>query len=190
MLGDPDSGYELIRNNTAGRGADKLGAVVLDATGITQSSELSQLFEFFGPTMRATAAAPGSWSSAPHPNWPRHPSEHIAQRALEGFTRSLGKELRKGCHRTARLRLARRQDRTVRPRVDAPLPALGQVRIRRRPGHPRRREGRRRPGQLGQAAAGQGRARDRCCPRYRRHHRRGPRPRRRPCHRRRHPGRR
>ena len=96
ILGDPDSGYELILNNTSGRGADKLGAVVLDATGITQSSELSLLFEFFGPTIRATAACARFVVIGTTPELAKTPGEQIAQRALEGFTRSLGKELRKG----------------------------------------------------------------------------------------------
>ncbi|HEY9315928.1 3-oxoacyl-ACP reductase [Williamsia sp.] len=96
ILGDPDSGYELILNNTAGRGADKLGAVVLDATGITQSAELSLLFEFFGPAIRETGSCARFVVIGTTPELAKTPGEQIAQRALEGFTRSLGKELRKG----------------------------------------------------------------------------------------------
>lgn len=96
ILGDPDSGYELIVNNTGGRGADKLGAVVLDATGITKSSELAQLFEFFGPTIRSAGSCARYVVMGTTPELAKTPGEQIAQRALEGFTRSLGKELRKG----------------------------------------------------------------------------------------------
>lgn len=88
--------YELIVNNTSGRGADKLGAAVLDATGITKSSELSQLFEFFAPTIRSAGNSARFVVIGTTPELIKNPSEHVAQRALEGFTRSLGKELRNG----------------------------------------------------------------------------------------------
>ena len=61
-----DTDYDLVGNNLGGRWADKFGGLVFDATGIT--------------TPDAAAS----------------PHERIAQRALEGFTRSLGKELRNG----------------------------------------------------------------------------------------------
>ena len=73
--------------------------------------------------------------------------ERIAQRALEGFTRSLGKELQQRRDDRPGLPVRRRQARRHRPRVHRPVPAVGQVGLRRRPGvlRRRRRLGRRPP---------------------------------------------
>lgn len=94
MLATPD--YDVIHNATSGRSADKLGALVFDATGITSPEELSQLFEFFGPNMRSLAPCARLLVIGTTPELVSDPDEHIAQRALEGFTRSVGKELLKG----------------------------------------------------------------------------------------------
>jgi len=89
-------GYDLISNNTGGRGADKLGAAVFDATGITAPAQLSALFEFFTPLMRSTGNSARFVVLGTHPELCRKPDEQIAQRALEGFTRSLAKEAQGG----------------------------------------------------------------------------------------------
>ncbi|MFT4200843.1 3-oxoacyl-ACP reductase [Gordonia sp. (in: high G+C Gram-positive bacteria)] len=89
-------GYDLISNNTGARGADKLGAAVFDATGISKPEELEALYEFFGPTMRQHGNSARFVVFGTHPELCRKADEQIAQRALEGFTRSLGKELRNG----------------------------------------------------------------------------------------------
>lgn len=94
MLSTPD--YDVIENATSGRSADKYGALVFDATGITSAAELSQLFEFFGPQMRSLAPCARLLVIGTTPELITDPDEHIAQRALEGFTRSVGKELLKG----------------------------------------------------------------------------------------------
>lgn len=94
MLSAPD--YTLIQNATSGRSADKYGALVFDATGITSPSELRQLFEFFGPQMRSLAPSARLLVLGTTPELVSDPNEHVAQRALEGFTRSVGKELQKG----------------------------------------------------------------------------------------------
>ncbi|MGB3303502.1 3-oxoacyl-ACP reductase [Gordonia sp. (in: high G+C Gram-positive bacteria)] len=88
--------YTLVENNAGSRGADKLGAVVFDATGITSPAELEQLFEFFGPQMRSAGNSARFVVLGTTPELTKDPNEHVAQRALEGFTRSLGKELRNG----------------------------------------------------------------------------------------------
>ena len=71
-------------------------ALVFDASGIDDSVDLHALWEFFHPTIRAVQTSgrvvvlgsiPGSCGS---------PREATAQRALEGFTRAVGKEVRKG----------------------------------------------------------------------------------------------
>ncbi|MCX2963729.1 3-oxoacyl-ACP reductase [Gordonia aquimaris] len=94
MLSAPD--YTLIQNATSGRSADKYGALVFDATGITSPAELRQLFEFFQPQMRSLAPSARLLVLGTTPELVSDPNEHVAQRALEGFTRSVGKELQKG----------------------------------------------------------------------------------------------
>jgi 3-oxoacyl-[acyl-carrier protein] reductase len=88
--------YDLVGDNLGGRWADSFGGLVFDATGITTPVGLKALYEFFTPLLRNLGSSgrvvvigttPGKTSSA---------DEQIAQRALEGFTRSLGKELRRG----------------------------------------------------------------------------------------------
>jgi len=88
--------YELISNNTTGRSADKFGGIVFDATGITTPAELEQLFEFFNPVMRSVAPCARFLVIGTTPELVKDPSEHVAQRALEGFTRSLAKEAQRG----------------------------------------------------------------------------------------------
>ncbi len=74
-----DAGVELVER------ADRYGALVFDASGIDRSADLRELFAFFSPAVAALApsgraivlAGPG-------------------QRALEGFVRSLAKEVRGG----------------------------------------------------------------------------------------------
>lgn len=73
----------------------KYGGLVFDATGITRLTELEQLFEFFQPEMRAMAASGRIVVLGTSPELVGG-EERIAQRALEGFTRSVAKELRRG----------------------------------------------------------------------------------------------
>ncbi|MGC4962812.1 3-oxoacyl-ACP reductase [Gordonia sp. DT101] len=94
ILTSPD--YDVIQNATTGRSADKYGALVFDATGITSPAELRELFEFFQPNMRSLAPSARFLVIGTTPELVSDPNEHIAQRALEGFTRSVGKELQKG----------------------------------------------------------------------------------------------
>ena len=88
--------YQLVVNNTGGRSADKLGGAVFDATGISSPAQLEQLFEFFTPIMRSTANSARLVVLGTTPELAASPDEQVAQRALEGFTRSLAKELRNG----------------------------------------------------------------------------------------------
>ena len=73
-------GYDLISNNTGGRGADKLGAAVFDATGITAPAQLSALFEFFTPLMRSTGNSARFVVLGTHPELCRKPDEHHGHR--------------------------------------------------------------------------------------------------------------
>jgi 3-oxoacyl-[acyl-carrier protein] reductase len=71
-------------------------ALIFDASGISRTEELRQLYDFFHPTIRSVRASGRVLVLGRPPQSCEDPRAHTAQRALEGFTRSVGKELRKG----------------------------------------------------------------------------------------------
>ncbi|MDT5148100.1 MAG: 3-oxoacyl-[acyl-carrier protein] reductase [Mycobacterium sp.] len=91
-----DQDYDVVGNNLGGRWADKFGGLVLDATGITTPAGLKGLHEFFTPVLRNLGHSARVVVVGTTPDAASSTDERIAQRALEGFTRSLGKELRNG----------------------------------------------------------------------------------------------
>lgn len=91
-----DKDYDLVGNNLGGRWADRFGGLVFDATGITAPDGLRGLYEFFTPLLRNLGHSGRVVVVGTTPDAAASPHERIAQRALEGFTRSLGKELRNG----------------------------------------------------------------------------------------------
>ncbi|MEJ6548607.1 3-oxoacyl-ACP reductase [Corynebacterium sp. USCH3] len=74
----------------------KRAALVFDATGITTPEELHQLFDFFNPQMRKLLPCARLVVIGTTPELVKDRDEHIVQRSLEGFTRSVAKELRRG----------------------------------------------------------------------------------------------
>jgi 3-oxoacyl-[acyl-carrier protein] reductase len=70
-------------------------ALVFDATGITDSTELVELQRFFHPNVRRVQRS-GRVVVLGTPPAGLPPRAATAQRALEGFTRSLGKEIGRG----------------------------------------------------------------------------------------------
>jgi 3-oxoacyl-[acyl-carrier protein] reductase len=88
--------YDLVRNNVGGRWADTFGGLVFDATGITTPEGLKALREFFTPVLRNVGSSGRVVVIGTTPDQTGSVDERIAQRALEGFTRSLGKELQHG----------------------------------------------------------------------------------------------
>ncbi|MCX2713114.1 3-oxoacyl-ACP reductase [Mycolicibacterium sp. J2] len=88
--------YDVVSNNIGGRWADSFGGLVFDATGITEPAGLKALYEFFTPVLRNLGPSGRVVVIGTTPSEAATPHEHIVQRALEGFTRSLGKELRHG----------------------------------------------------------------------------------------------
>jgi len=88
--------YDVVGNNIGGRWADTFGGLVLDATGITEPGALRGLYEFFTPLLRNLGPSARVVVLGSTPDEVSDADEHICQRALEGFTRSLGKELRRG----------------------------------------------------------------------------------------------
>ncbi|MBO0678436.1 3-oxoacyl-ACP reductase [Mycolicibacterium sp. S2-37] len=88
--------YEVVSNNIGGRWADAFGGLVYDATAITEPEGLKGLYEFFTPLLRNLTPNARLVVIGTTPDETSTPHEQIVQRALEGFTRSLGKEMRRG----------------------------------------------------------------------------------------------
>jgi 3-oxoacyl-[acyl-carrier protein] reductase len=75
---------------------DALGALVLDASGITRSEELRTVYELLHAHIRQIGPSGRLLVLATPPSAAADAREAVAQRALEGFTRSAAKELRAG----------------------------------------------------------------------------------------------
>ena len=75
---------------------DSFKALVFDATGIGSTGDLRDLRAFFGPTIRRIERSGRVIVLGTPPADCAAASEAIAQRALEGFTRSVAKEVRRG----------------------------------------------------------------------------------------------
>ncbi len=71
-------------------------ALVLDATGLVGSEDLADAYRFFHDTARRVSASGRIVVLGTPPSATGSPEEHVAQRALEGLVRSLGKEARRG----------------------------------------------------------------------------------------------
>jgi len=94
---------EPVRKVLAGAGVDVLdaaagphGALVFDATGIGDSSQLVALHGFFHPHARSLKSSGRVIVLGTPPQECATPREATAQRALEGLTRSIGKEFGRG----------------------------------------------------------------------------------------------
>jgi len=74
----------------------RYGALVFDATGIAESSQLEELHAFFHPTIRHVGTCARVVVLGTPPSAAKKPAEAVAQRALEGFTRAVGKEIGRG----------------------------------------------------------------------------------------------
>jgi 3-oxoacyl-[acyl-carrier protein] reductase len=71
-------------------------ALVFDATGISSTAELTSLQRFFSPVIRQLGTAGRVIVVGRTPELAANAEQQIAQRAIEGFTRSLGKEVKRG----------------------------------------------------------------------------------------------
>ncbi|HEY0775196.1 MAG TPA: 3-oxoacyl-ACP reductase [Nocardioidaceae bacterium] len=85
-----------ISNVTSAEGEQQYKGLVFDATGITTSADLVELQRFFTPLMRSLERNPRVVVIGTPPESTNSTEERVAQRALEGFTRSLGKEIGRG----------------------------------------------------------------------------------------------
>jgi 3-oxoacyl-[acyl-carrier protein] reductase len=86
---------EAAADDTSARG-EHVGALLFDATGIVDSTQMDALYRFFHDTARTVAASGRVVVLGRTPHACEHPRAWTAQRALQGLTRSLGKELHRG----------------------------------------------------------------------------------------------
>jgi 3-oxoacyl-[acyl-carrier protein] reductase len=89
------AGLGIAEVETAGEG-QRFKGLVFDASGITSTADLVRLQEFFTPVLRSLQACGRVVVLGTPPEATDTPEAHVAQRALEGFTRSLGKEVGHG----------------------------------------------------------------------------------------------
>jgi len=85
-----------IFNLDAATSADRFKALVFDATGIGSSDELLQAWSFLHPVVRRLLGCGRVIVLGTPPEDASGPSEAIAQRALEGLVRAIGKEVKQG----------------------------------------------------------------------------------------------
>lgn len=88
-------GLNLGAFNTGDK-ESKFKALIFDASGIAQSQDLQQLYAFFQPLMRQVSASGRVVVVGLNPQQAKTVAQATAQRALQGFVKSLAKELKKG----------------------------------------------------------------------------------------------
>jgi 3-oxoacyl-[acyl-carrier protein] reductase len=92
-----EAGAEVIRDVGAGPETDeRLGALIYDATGIRTTATLHDLYSFFHENITRLGPSGRLLVIGTPPEESDGVSQAIAQRALEGFTRSAAKEVRNG----------------------------------------------------------------------------------------------
>jgi 3-oxoacyl-[acyl-carrier protein] reductase len=101
-----------IFNPDAAPPEQRFKALVLDATGIESSEELTEAYAFLHPAIRRVMTSGRVIVLGTPPEQCAQPATAIAQRALEGLVRAIGKEVKKGA--TAQLIY-------VAPKADAQL---------------------------------------------------------------------
>jgi 3-oxoacyl-[acyl-carrier protein] reductase len=85
-----------IWNPEAATDQQRFKALVFDATGIRSSEQLTEAWAFLHPTIRRVLGSGRVIVLGTPPEDCESPAEAIAQRALEGLVRAVGKELRRG----------------------------------------------------------------------------------------------
>jgi 3-oxoacyl-[acyl-carrier protein] reductase len=89
-------GAAVVTAPPAGAPDERFKALVFDASGIKASSELRELWSFFGQTIRRVEKCGRVIVLGTPPADCADTREATAQRALEGFVRSIGKEVGRG----------------------------------------------------------------------------------------------
>ncbi|WP_200208744.1 3-oxoacyl-ACP reductase [Micromonospora coerulea] len=90
------AGVELPDPSAGTDATARYAALVYDATGITDSTELRQLYDFFHPQARSLLPSGRVIVLGTPPAECGSPRAATAQRACEGLTRSIGKEFGRG----------------------------------------------------------------------------------------------
>ena len=93
-----DAGVTVQSPVTADGGTDgeKLGAVILDATGLSTPGDLASAHDFLAPAIKRLRASGRVLILADPPAEAGSPAQAAARQALDGLVRSIGKELRDG----------------------------------------------------------------------------------------------
>jgi 3-oxoacyl-[acyl-carrier protein] reductase len=92
-----DAGIEAgIFNPETADESDRFNALVFDASGIADPADLVEAYEFFHATIRRVQSNGRILVLGRPPDQIEDPQRAVAQRALEGLTRSMGKEVRRG----------------------------------------------------------------------------------------------
>ncbi|MGY2002765.1 3-oxoacyl-ACP reductase [Blastococcus sp. SYSU DS1024] len=93
-----DAGVTVQSPATADGGTDgeKLGAVVLDATGLTGPGDLASAHDFLAPAIKRLRASGRVVILADPPSDAGSPAQAAARQAVDGLVRSIGKELLNG----------------------------------------------------------------------------------------------
>ncbi|MEV1315680.1 3-oxoacyl-ACP reductase [Micromonospora arborensis] len=113
-LADPAAGIDAAAGTP-----QRYGALLFDATGITDSTDLRQLYDFFHPRARAVLPSGRVIVLGTPPPECGSPREATAQRALEGLVRSIGKEFGRGT--TAQLVYVTRAESGTRTSLESTL---------------------------------------------------------------------
>jgi 3-oxoacyl-[acyl-carrier protein] reductase len=87
------AGLETSVTTPGSNGDVRFGALVFDASGITGSERLRELYDFFHPVIRQVGRSGRMVVLATPPEDAEGPGTAVAQRAVEGFVRSIGKEV-------------------------------------------------------------------------------------------------
>ncbi len=92
-----DAGLDAgVFNAEAAGEDDTFKALIFDGTGIAGIEALHEAWAFLHPTIRRVRRGGRVILLGTPPEQCEAPAEHVAQRALEGLARSLGKEVRRG----------------------------------------------------------------------------------------------
>jgi 3-oxoacyl-[acyl-carrier protein] reductase len=92
-----DAGIDArVWNADAAPEDDTFKAVIFDATGIADSTHLHEAWAFFRPTIRRVRTSGRVLVLGTPPDDCKSPRQATAQQALEGFVRSMAKEVRRG----------------------------------------------------------------------------------------------
>ncbi len=110
--------------------AERLGGIVLDATAARTIADLETVRGLLRPALRSMGSSGRVVVLGTHPDAVEGVEATAVAQALDGITRSVGKEMRAGGHRQPG---AGRRHLGAGARLDAALPARGPLRLRVRP---------------------------------------------------------